>query len=303
MNKLVFYIVYPIIWLLSKLPMWFLYILSDIFSFLIYHVFGYRKKIVVTNIKYAFLEKSEKEILEITKKFYKNLTDIAVESFKSFSISEKEISERYTYKNPELVNKYIKQGKSVVLVGAHLANWEWSFGLPLVLEGSIFGTYSKLRNKAFEKKLLKTRTKFGCYGIKTTNTVAKMTENFEKKIIATYILLSDQSPRVAKTFYWSEFFGVKVPIHTGAEMLAKKFDLVVINYVTKRVKRGYYEAEFELLTENSNAFKNYDLSEKYLRLTEKNIKKQPENYLWSHKRFKHKDSYDAWLKMKPQIKR
>ena len=104
-----------------------------------------------------------------------------------------------------------------------------------------------------------------------------------------YLLLSDQSPQVHKTHYWSEFFGVKVPIHTGAEMLAKKFDLVVINYVSKKIKRGHYQVEFELITETPKEFENYQITDKYLKITEKNIMDQPEFYLWSHKRFKHKD--------------
>lgn len=303
MNSIIFYLTYPLIWLSSRLPMWFLYLLSNFFAFLTYSVFRYRKDVIVDNIKIAFPEKSEKEITSITKKFYKHLTDISVESLKSFSISEKEISKRYIYKNPELVNKYTKEGKSVVLMGAHLANWEWSFGLPLVLNGNIFGAYSKLRNETFEKTLLKNREKFGCIGMRTSDTVTKMMDNFKNDIKGIYILLSDQSPQIVKTFYWSEFFGVKVPIHTGAEMLAKKFNLVVINYTTKRIKRGYYEAEFELITESPNEFDNYDISEKYLRITEKNIRKQPSNYLWSHKRFKHKDSFKEWQKLKQQTKK
>lgn len=303
MNSLIFYLTYPLIWLSSRLPMWFLYLLADIFSFLMYAVFGYRKKVIIQNIKYAFPEKSEKEVLKTAKNFYKHLMDISVESLKSFSISEKEISKRYIYKNPELVNTYIKEGKSVVLMGAHLANWEWSFGLPLVLNGNVFGAYSKLRNETFEKVLLENREKFGCIGMRTSDTVSKMTEHFKNNIKGVYILLSDQSPQIVKTFYWSKFFGKKVPIHTGAEMLAKKFNLVVINYATKRIKRGYYEAEFKLIAENPNDFSDYEISEKYLRLTEENIKKQPANYLWSHKRFKHKDSFEAWQKIKQQTKK
>jgi KDO2-lipid IV(A) lauroyltransferase len=280
------------------LPMRILYIKSDIFFFLIYYVFRYRKNVVLENLRLAFPEKSEAERKKISRNFFKHFTDLFMESVKAFSISEKEILKRYTYKNPELVNDFTKQGKSIALVAAHQANWEWSISLPLVLEGKVNGAYTKLGNTYFEKAVRSSREKFGVSGYKTSETVKGMQRNFAEKTQGLYILLSDQSPQVHKTFYWSTFFGVKVPIHTGAEMLAKKFDLVVINYVTRKVKRGYYETEFQLITETPKEFDNYQITDKYLRLTERNVIQQPELYLWSHKRFKHRNSFDEWQKMK-----
>ena len=298
MQFLVFALTYPFIWLLSRLPMRILYIKSDIFFFLIYYVFRYRKNVVLENLRLAFPEKSEAERKKISKNFFKHFTDLFMESVKAFSISEKEILKRYTYKNPELVNDFTKQGKSIALVAAHQANWEWSISLPLVLEGKVNGAYTKLGNTYFEKAVRSSREKFGVSGYKTSETVKGMQRNFAEKTQGLYILLSDQSPQVHKTFYWSTFFGVKVPIHTGAEMLAKKFDLVVINYVTRKVKRGYYETEFQLITETPKEFDNYQITDKYLRLTERNVIQQPELYLWSHKRFKHRNSFDEWQKMR-----
>jgi KDO2-lipid IV(A) lauroyltransferase len=298
MQFLVFALTYPFIWLFSRLPMRILYIKSDIFFFLIYYVFRYRKNVVLENLRLAFPEKSEAERKKISKNFFKHFTDLFMESVKAFSISEKEILKRYTYKNPELVNDFTKQGKSIALVAAHQANWEWSISLPLVLEGKVNGAYTKLGNTYFEKAVRSSREKFGVSGYKTSETVKGMQRNFAEKTQGLYILLSDQSPQVHKTFYWSTFFGVKVPIHTGAEMLAKKFDLVVINYVTRKVKRGYYETEFQLITETPKEFDNYQITDKYLRLTERNVIQQPELYLWSHKRFKHRNSFDEWQKMR-----
>lgn len=249
------------------------------------------------NLSVAFPEKSDEERKQIAKKFYKHFTDMIVESVKSFSISEKQILKRYTYKNPELVNKFAKEGRSIALVSAHLANWEWSVSLPLVLDINVFGAYNKLRNETFEKTLKENREKFGVIGATTANFIKLIKYNFENNIQGAYILLSDQSPHVEKTFYWSNFFGVKVPIHTGAEMLAKKHNLVVINYRSKKIKRGYYEVDFELITDSPNDFKDYEISDKFLRLTEKNVRQQPELYLWSHKRFKHQHRYEEWKEM------
>ena len=297
MNYLVFCITYPFIWLFSRLPMFILYFISDIFYFLLYYVFGYRKRVIMQNITYAFPNKSESEKQLIAKKFYRHFTDIMIESIKSFSITEKQILKRYTYKNPELVNAYVKKGRSIALVGAHQANWEWSISLPLVIKTKVFGAYNKLRNETFEKTLKENREKFGVIGVTTLNFMNKIKSNIINNIQGAYILLSDQSPQIEKTFYWTEFFGVKVPIHTGAEMLSKKNDLVVINYRSKKIKRGYYEIDFQLITDSPKDFKDYEITDKFLALTEKNIKEQPECYLWSHNRFKHQKRYEEWQKL------
>lgn len=295
MDLLIYALVYPIIWLMSRLPMRVLYLFSDFLFVMIYYVFGYRKKVVVANLKTAFPDKSDKEIKSISKKFFSHLTDLIVESIKSFSISEKEVLKRYKYKNPELVNNIIKEGKSIALTGAHQANWEWSFSLPLVLDTTVFGAYTRLGNKYFEKTVKESRMKFGVVGFKTSETVKAMLNNYTNKIQGIYILLSDQSPVLQKTHHWQEFFGVNVPVHSGAEMLAKKFDLTVVNYVTRKIKRGYYETEFELITDTPKEFKDYEISDKFIAITERNIRKQPEFYLWSHKRFKHRHRHQEWV--------
>ena len=289
MQFIVFALTYPIIWILSRLPMRILYMKSDFFYFLIYYVFGYRKQVVLDNLRLAFPDKPEEELFEIRKKFFKHLMDLMMESVKAFSISEKEILKRYKYENPELVNKYAKEGKSIALVGAHQANWEWSTSLPKVLDIDVYGAYTKLNNKYYEKEVRDSRQKFGVIGYKTSEMVRGMQQRFSNKQQGLYLLLSDQSPQPHKTYYWREFFNIKVPIHTGAEMLAKKFDLVVINYVTKKVKRGHYITKFQLITDSPKDFDNYQITDLYTELTEKNILEQPEFYLWSHKRFKHRD--------------
>jgi len=298
MQFLAFAITYPFIYLLSRLPMRVLYVLSDFFFFLMFNVIGYRKIVVLENLKLAFPEKSEEERKKIAKDFFRHLTDLIMESVKAFSISEKEMSKRYSYKNPELVNNFTKQGRSIALVAAHQANWEWSISLPLVLDGNVNGAYTKLGNPYFEKVVRSSREKYGIIGYKTSETVKGMQKNFAEKTQGSYILLSDQSPQLHKTFYWNEFFGVQVPMHTGAEILAKRFDLVVINYITRKVKRGYYETEFQLITDAPKEFEDYQITDKYTRLTENNIKQQPALYLWSHKRFKHRNSFEEWQKMK-----
>jgi len=289
MHFLLFILTYPFIWLFSKLPMKVLYFISTIFYLVTYYIVGYRKNIVFDNLKMSFPEKSDKELHLISKKFFRHFTDIFMESFKAFSISEKEITKRYTIKNPELINDLAKQGKSIALVGSHYANWEWLISIPLNLDIRVLGAYKELKNKYYDSTLKKSRTKFGLTGYKTSDIIKNMHTNTQKGVQGLYILLSDQSPQIRKTHYWANFMGIKVPVHTGAEMLSKKFDLAYVNYKTTRIKRGYYQIEFELISETPKEVKDYGLTDQYLKITEAHIRDQPEYYLWSHRRFKHKD--------------
>ncbi|MGG6232030.1 lysophospholipid acyltransferase family protein [Tenacibaculum sp. SDUM215027] len=295
MKFLAFIFIYPFIWLLSRLPMRVLYIFSDFFFLILYYVIGYRKKVVEKNLKTAFPSKRESEINKISIKFFKHFVDLLFEGVKSFSISKKELYKRYKYLNPEIINKYAEQGRSVTLVGAHQANWEWAFGMPLVLNIDCFGAYKKIKNPYFDKVIKESRTKFGFDAVPTSLFNKSMSYRHSKGIQCLYILLSDQSPQVKKTKYWTTFLNEKVPVHTGAEILAKKYNSVVVNMSTTKVKRGYYEVKFELITDSPNEFDNFKIIDQFLEVTKKNIKVQPEYYLWTHNRFKHKDKYEQWL--------
>ncbi|CAM1346541.1 lysophospholipid acyltransferase family protein [Tenacibaculum crassostreae] len=298
MAFLTFAIVYPFIWLISRLPMRVLYVFSDFFFLILYYIVGYRKKVVKKNLNIAFPNKSKTEINKISKQFFKHFVDLLFESVKSFSISKKELQKRYKYKNPELVNKYAEQGRSIALTGAHQANWEWAFGMTFSLNIDCFGAYKKIKNPYFEKVVKESRTKFGFDGVPTTLFNRSIYDRYSKGITSLYILLSDQSPQIKKTRYWAEFLNVKVPVHTGAEVLAKKYNSVVMNMKTTKVKRGYFEVEFELITDSPNNFNDFEITDKYLEITEKNIKEQPECYLWTHNRFKHRNKYDQWLEIR-----
>ncbi|WP_284041416.1 lipid A biosynthesis acyltransferase [Polaribacter sp. Z014] len=290
MHLIVFSLIYPFIWLFSKLPMRILYLISDGLYYLNYYIIGYRKKVVLENLRLAFPEKSEKEIIKISKGFLRHLSDFIVETIKTFTISEKEISKRIKYKNIDLLKEVAKNGKSISLVGIHQANWEWLTGLPLqIKKPHFYAAYTKVENKYFEKVVKMSRSKFGGTLYRTTDTIRNIHRNFVNKKQGIYILLSDQSPIINKTHYWSEFMGIKVPIHTGAEALAKRYDMSFVYWTTRKIKRGYYEVEFELITENPKEYKDYQLTDKFLEITERNIRNQPEVYLWSHKRFKHRN--------------
>lgn len=289
MQLLLFLLVYPIIWFFSILPLPILYKISDFFYFLVYYVFGYRKEIVYNNLKTVFPEKDTKELIAIQKKFYHHFIDIFVEMIKSFTISEQNLKRRYTFNNIEVIQKIVKNNQSIILMGSHYANWEWIFILNTYVDCLGVAAYNRIENKYFDKAIRKSRGRFGTALATTGNLIKLLEKNKEENITAIYGLLSDQSPMISKTRYWREFFGVKVPVHTGAEFLAKSNDFAVVMMRTKKIKRGFYETEFEVLTENPKSFKDYQITDLFLERVEQQVKEKPDYYMWSHRRFKHRD--------------
>lgn len=290
MHTLVFYLAYPFIWLFSKLPFRILYFISDIIYVLFFYVIGYRKKVVLSNLKLVYPEKTEKELVALQKIFFRHFVDSLIEGFKGLTISEQTIKKRYSYKNMELIDALYKEGKSIILVSSHYANWEWIIGLSLHTKLNFYGSYTKIQNKNFENLIKNSRSKFGMKCVKSSEIIKNIMTNVKQQKQGLYLLISDQSPQLHKSQYWTEFLNVNVPIFTGAEMISKKFDFAVVNMNTRKLKRGYYESEFELITDTPKEQEPYAITNQYLRLTEEHIYKQPAYYLWSHKRFKHKHS-------------
>ncbi|MFV0249059.1 MAG: lysophospholipid acyltransferase family protein [Tenacibaculum sp.] len=304
MNLFLYLFTYPFIWLFSRLPMRVLYIFSDMTYLLIFYVIKYRKNVVTHNLTTAFPDMTDKELKQISKQFYNHFTDIMFESIKSIGINKDEISKRYKYKNVELLEELSKQGKGIILLGAHQGNWEWLFNLPLFFSSiHVYATYSALTNPYFDKIIRKARSKFGGTCVKTSETNKLMLRNYLEKKSGLHILLSDQSPLVHKSFYWKDFFGIKLPVHTGAEMLAKKLDFTVVYFSTKKIKRGYYISNFKLITDKPKEYKNFSITDSYFKMLEESIKQQPQFYLWTHRRFKHKNRYQEWLRNNKQNKK
>ncbi|MBP8793735.1 MAG: lysophospholipid acyltransferase family protein [Lutibacter sp.] len=289
MNYIVYMLVYPIIWLISMLPFRVLYFISDGVYYLLYYVFGYRKKTVAGNLKLVFPEKTDKELKTIEKRFYHHLVDVFIEMLKSFTVSKEAVYKRYTFTNVEIFDELFKDGKSIALVGPHYANWEWIMSLDSFVKYNGVAAYTKINNPYFNNKMLKSRSKFGTNMIQTSRIIAEMQKNKKENVPTIYGLLSDQSPHISKAFYWSKFLGVKVPIHTGAEMLAKRFDMNVVYIATKKIKRGHYETTFSLITDNATSIPDYQITDIFLEKVEAQIRKEPAYYFWTHRRFKHKD--------------
>jgi len=289
MQLLIYIIIYPFVWMISILPFRLLYGLSDILCFFIYRIFGYRKKVVKSNLKLVFPEKTDEEISKIMSKFYHHLCDMILEALKSLSIKEKDIKERYKFTNVDLILDIEKKQKSVMLMCAHYGSWEWIFILQRYVNHSGYAVYKRLANKYFDKLVKKIRAKYDTQLITTKETFKVLKERKDAGELTINGFVSDQSPKANKALHWSKFMGITVPMYTGAETLAKQLDMVVVFFSVERVKRGFYEVTFETIAENPREFKNFEITDTFFSLVEDQIRQAPEYYLWTHKRWKHRD--------------
>ena len=288
MQLLIFLLAYPIIWLISILPFRLLYLFSDFVCFIVYIIFGYRKKVVRDNIAMTLPNLSEKERLQIERKFYSHMCDMFLEMIKTMSISQKEMEKRFKFTNLDLYLNLEKKGKSIALLCAHYASYEWAISMNYHINFEGYGIYKKINNKYFDKLIKDIRSKFKATLLDTRDTIPTIEKNYKTNHLGVYGFASDQSPQASKAFHWTKFMGIETPVHTGGEMLAKRYDMNVIFLKNEKVKRGYYEATFELMADNPKEVPNYEISEDFLRRVEKQIYEAPEFYLWTHKRWKHK---------------
>lgn len=288
MQFIVYILAYPLLWLISILPFRIFYWFSDFVYFIIYRIIGYRKKVVRENLALALPHLSTAERKEIEKKFYQHMCDMFLEMVKTMSISPEEMEKRFHVTNIELVQDYARKGKSVILVASHYASYEWLLTINPKLGFQGIAVYKRLANPYFDKLIRKIRSKYKTEMIETRQAIPTMAQNQRSGKLSMYGLASDQSPKLDRIFHSMKFMGVEVPVHTGAEMLAKKYDLSVISVEVRKVKRGYYEATFVPIADDPKEYKDFEITEKYLKGVEKQIYEAPEFYLWTHKRWKHR---------------
>ena len=274
----------------ALLPMRALYVLSDILYVLIYKIAGYRVKVVRRNITASFPDKSKAEWRQLERRFYHHFADYIVETIKLAHISLDEIQQRAYLKNPELVDQLMEKGHTCfILTMGHYGNWEWFSGSTTRFEDSrIYQIYRPLNNKAFDKLFADLRTQFGSFGIKKNDTIRDIIKLKQDKTKSVVIFLADQTPSKANLHYWTEFLHQDTAILTGPERIARKLNLPVIFLDTQKVKRGYYTVDMKLITENPNETPENYITDRYARLLEKMILRDPAYWLWTHKRWKHK---------------
>lgn len=290
MEKIQYIILYSWVKIHAILPMQALYVLSDILYFLVYYVVRYRLKVVRRNMKASFPDKTEGDLLKIEREFYHHFCDYIVETLKLMHISEKELQRRAFVTNPEFINNLMDQGYStfVVYMG-HYGNWEWFSGSTSRFDRlKMYQIYRPLRNKAFDKLFVNLRTKFGAFGMAKQEVVRDMVTLKQNKERALAIFLADQTPSKANIHYWSDFLNQESAIYTGPERIARKMNFPAVYMDIRMVKRGYYEGTFRMLAEKPKETPEFELTERYVRMMEITILRNPAYWLWSHKRWKYK---------------
>ncbi len=289
MGKLLYYIViYPLIYLISLLPFRVLYGMAHGLKFIVFDLIGYRKKVVETNLKNAFPEKNDREIKQIADKFYLYFCDLILETIKTLTISEKQVLKRVKFLNPEVINDFYDKKQSVILVLGHYGNWELSGAASnYFLKPQFYAIYKPLRNKEFDGLLIKMRSRSGVRLIKMKETYKTLFKLAEKGELFTVGFIADQTP-APENAYWTTFLHQETPVFWGTENVARKTNLPVVYATIKRPKRGLYEVTFTTIHTQPKDTAIGEISESHTRMLEKDIREQPEIWLWTHKRWKHR---------------
>jgi len=280
-----YFIIYGFLYLLSLLPFTILYFISDVVYFFLYHVFGYRRKIVLANLNIAFPGTPRKELDKISKQFYHNLTDTFVEIIKLISMNDRSFNKR-CQGDFTLIEDLVKQGKNVQLHAGHQFNWE--FG-SLYMSRKIttiptYAIYMPIKNTAIEKLFLKIRQKYGTIFIKATEFRQKRKEIFKDRFV--FFLAADQNPGSPASAYWQNYFSKPAPFITGPEIGGIKNEAAVVFVRSRIVKRGHYVLECTLCTENAAATSPGQITVAFRDFLERIITEEPHNYLWTHRRWK-----------------
>jgi KDO2-lipid IV(A) lauroyltransferase len=274
--------------LLSKIPFWLLYKVSDVFYFFMYYFPGYRKKVVKENLRKSFPTKNKKEISFLSKEFYSNLADLTLETLKIPDMKKDDVQERIKIMNMDLIHSYLDKGSSVIVLTGHQCNWEW-----LLLASSIEcrypidAVYKPLQINFLDKLFIEMRSKFGAKPLAMKDVYRSVVRNKnEARVIA---MVADQTPAHSEIQYFTNFMNQNTAFFVGADKIARHTAYPVLFLDMKRVKRGYYEAELHLLKEAPFDNTKFGVIESYARILENSINKNPSDWLWSHRRWKHQN--------------
>lgn len=284
MKALIYYLSWPLVYLTASLPFSALYRVSDLLC-LVFKMVGYRKTVVMMNLRNSFPEKTEAEIREIASHYYSYVCDVIVESLKAMKMDDSETRKRCTTAPHDWLDKLYEENRSVILVTGHYGNWEWAsacFRLNTPYDLSVI--YRPLSNKHFDRLVAGMRSRFGIKIVPESRTLREMAAS-RKQVTATAFVADQSAP--AGYAYWTTFLNQDTSIYTGPEKLARKFNYPVVFVNMHRLRRGYYEMTTELLCLNPDETADGEISEAFARRLEKDILKNPVTWLWSHKRWKH----------------
>ena len=289
MKFLTKFVITPLLIFISWLPFRLLYFISDLFYYILYYGIKYRRKIVRKNLELSKVAKSTKDLIRIEKKFYRHLTDVFFEMFKFYSISPEEMKKRFYIENPEIFYELEKKNKSVMFMTSHYGGFEWFLSINYHVPQLPFAVYTPLSNKSLDSLIKKFRLRHGSKLISRYKAGSYIKKQIKENKLFLYGMAADQSAQIRSITYWKEFLGVKVPVFTGSERIAKQHGIPVVFGKVVKIKRGHYKVVVDLISEFPNEYKDYQITYIYIKKLEKQIREIPEYYYWTHNRFKHKD--------------
>lgn len=262
-----------------------MYRVSDVGYVFVYHIFGYRKKIARRNLKNAFPEKSEAERLVIEKKFYRYFCDLVLESIKTLTIPTEKLRKRVSFEGEENIRPLMEQGQSVLVAMGHFGNWEFAgAGYNNCGLHPINVIYHPLSNTKFDRLICHMRTRHGTR-LYPKKKVAEYLERDKDEMSAT-VFITDQAPSPQRA-YWTKFLNQDTAVFFGIEKFALKYDYPVVYLSIPRTKRGHYAMQFEVLVEEPRDTLSYEITEAHVKRLEEDVRRQPEIWLWTHRRWKH----------------
>jgi len=289
--KLLFWIVRIIFKIINTIPFRIKYFLSDILSPVLNHLFRYRKKVILNNLKNAFPEKNEKQIKEITRSFYRQLTDLIFEIIKLDSLSETELFRQVTVSGEDILTQLAEQKKGVIVVMSHSGNWEWT-SQRVCFSGRCFnyvGVIAKeVSDPYFDQYFSDLRMKLqkGYSEIIPFTQTARYLASIRHKT-SMLITIADQTPHINQIQYRTEFLNQDSGIFLGPERIAKSLNYAVVFCHVNKTGRGLYHIEYELITDAPKEKQPFEITNSHVKMLEADIRKQPEIWLWSHRRWKY----------------
>lgn len=287
MGVLAYYIALPFLYAIAWLPFPLLYLLSDLTYVLIYHVLKYRRGVVITNLRNSFPDMEEAELQRTAARFYRYFCDLVLETVKTLAITRKAVRDRVDFSGTEILRTYAERGQSVVLVLGHLGNWELAGARYSVEPGlpQLHVIYHPLQNEHFDRLMIRMRTRLGTKLYTMRETAKAMLR--DRHLVTATAFIADQTPP-PETAYWTTFLNQDTPVFLGTETLARKLGYPVVYIAVTRPVRGRYQLTAETLVENPGETRAGEITEKHTERLERDIRKHPDLWLWTHRRWKHK---------------
>lgn len=288
-ERVVYIIVMVWFKLLSLLPSFILFSLSNPLAFLLYRVFGYRKKVIIENLGNSFPDRSQKEIKEIARRYYHHLAILMLEVMFLRFVSDKRLSKMIEIENIELFDALYKDGRNIIAMYGHFGNWEYGGGLMSLTKYKGAAVYKKLSSSAFDKLYYDIRSRYSIQPVEMNDVLRKVI-TLNKLDPYVLFMVSDQSPMKSDRQHWIQFLNQETGVYTGSEKLARKFDMPVVYLEIQRVKKGSYKIVPTLITDKPKECQANEITEKFYALLEDSINENPHQWLWSHRRWKNKRS-------------